>query len=76
MAASTLPSNPTGTELASRQLSQSANTNPVESNMRRDDKQEQQQKQKPYEGKSKESTIDTSDLLIECRLLFTKEAGR
>jgi hypothetical protein len=35
MAASTLLSNPTGTELASRQLIKSANTNPVESNMQR-----------------------------------------
>jgi hypothetical protein len=31
MAASTLLSNPTGTELASRQLIQSANRNPAES---------------------------------------------
>jgi hypothetical protein len=32
MAASTLLSNPTGTQLASRQLIKSANRNPVESN--------------------------------------------
>jgi hypothetical protein len=27
--------------------------------------QEQQQKQKPYEGKSEKQTLDTTDLLIE-----------
>jgi hypothetical protein len=31
--------------------------------------QEQQQKQKPYEGKSNEQNLDTSDLLIQNALL-------
>jgi phage protein D len=44
---------PTGTELASRQLIQSANRNTVESN----ELKKQQQKQKPYEEKSKEQTL-------------------
>jgi hypothetical protein len=33
--------------------------------------QQQQQKQKPYEGKAKEQTLDTSDLLIQNALAFT-----
>jgi hypothetical protein len=34
-------------------------------------KPEQQQKQKPYEGKSKEQNLDISDLLIENALPVT-----
>jgi len=45
--------------------SKSANRNPVESN----EVQEHKQKQNLYEGKNKEQTLDTSDLLIESRLL-------
>ena len=45
---------PTGTELASRQLIQSANRNPVESNETKSNN-----KSKTYEGKNKEQTLDT-----------------
>jgi phage protein D len=51
---------PTGTELASRQLIQSANRNPVESN-----EIGTTTKAKAYEGKNKEQNLDTGDLLIE-----------
>jgi hypothetical protein len=49
MAASILLSNP-NRHRASDKLTKSANRNPVESNMRRQPKQ--QQEQKPYEGKT------------------------
>jgi hypothetical protein len=44
---------PTGTELAPRQLIQSANTNPVESN----ETKSNNKSKKPYEGKSKKQTL-------------------
>jgi len=54
MAASTLLSNP-NRHRASDKLTKSANRNPVESNMRRQPKQ--QQEQKPNEGKTKNNTL-------------------
>ena len=54
---------PTSTELASRQLIQSANRNTVESNETKSNN-----KAKPYERKNKEQSLDTSDLLIESQL--------
>ena len=64
MAASTLSSvTPTGTELASRQLIQSANRNPVESNMRRNES--------TRKALTKEEQIDTSDLFIENALVVS-----
>jgi len=44
---------PTGTELAPRQLIQSANRNTVESN----DTKSNNKKQKPYEGKTKNNPL-------------------
>jgi hypothetical protein len=53
MAASTLLSNPTGTELASRQLIQSAYRNPVESNMRRNETRNNNKSKSPMKEKAK-----------------------
>jgi len=65
MAASTLLSNPTGTELASRQLIKSANRNPVESNMRRNETKSNNKNKSPMKENAKNKILDTSDLLIE-----------
>ena len=54
---------PTGTELVSRQLIQSANRNPVESN-------EAKSNNKTKDPRKEKQTLDTSDLLIENALLF------
>jgi hypothetical protein len=43
--------------------------------MRHNENQEQQQKQKPYEGKKRRTDLDTSDLLIENALHFTQSAA-
>src|SRR6185312_16310887 len=61
---------PIGTELASRQLIQSANINTVESNGTKSNNKSKS----PM--KEKEQTLDTSDLLIECRLIVTNRLCR
>jgi phage protein D len=57
----------TGTELASRQLIQSANRNTVESN----ETKSNNKSKSPMKEKANEQILDTSDLLIECRLLVS-----
>jgi phage protein D len=55
---------PTGTELASRQLIQSANRNTVESNETKNNN-----KSKSPMKEKQRTNLDTSDLLIESRLI-------
>jgi hypothetical protein len=69
MAASTLSRTPTSTELASRQLIQSANRNPVESNVRRNTTSSN--KNKSPRKERQEQPLDNSDLLIESGLIHT-----